>query len=117
MEQNYMDVATDKIKERMGWLEAKLHKDFKHVNKFRQEPVPKSLVVNEYLNMSPDDLTAIFQRHIQFYTQKQQELLATGIPQEELHTPEELAREDVNEWMFEMEEAAKDKRLAVNRGQ
>lgn len=117
MEKNQLDVVVDKVKERMVLIQTKFKKDYGHVRKFRQEPVPKSVVVDEYLNMTPDDLNAILERHVGFYQQKQQELLTTGIPPEELYPPEELAREDLNEFIYEMEEASKDKRLAVNRGQ
>ena len=111
-EENFMDAVVEGSKERMGWLQERLHKDFKRVNKFRQESIPKSEMVRTFSSMIPEDLEGILANHTQFYMQRQQELLQQFPDTESQLIPaEELAREDLNEWIYEMQVASQDKRL------
>ena len=112
MRENIMDAVTDGIKERMDWLRQSLAEQFKNTKKFRREPVPRSELLRHYQAMTADDLMDFLTSQTGFYQQRQQDLL-TQFPesQPELRPPEELAREDLNEFLFEMKKMSGDRRL------
>ena len=107
-----MDAVTDGVKERMGWFKQAISEQYKNTKKFRREPVSRSELVRHYQAMTEEDLMDFLTSQIGFYQQRQQELVGQfPESQAELRPPEELAREDLNEFLFEMHRMSGDRRL------
>lgn len=107
MKEARSDIAVDRLKERMRKVRVALAKQYKGTKPFRKEPLlPKEQMVI-FKSISPRQITAGIERQAQFYTQKINEILAQYPPEQQgreaqqLYSPQELAEEDMNAFIFE----------------
>jgi len=63
MQKSIMDIATDKLHERVGLVNQKLKENFKNTKPYRGELVPKDVSRYVYENLSPEDLNYAIQKY------------------------------------------------------
>ena len=112
MKNNIADRVTDEVKSRMALVKEFLGKEYKGVIPFRQKPMGRQEQQLTYMSLTPKQIAYGLQKQTQFYTQRIQEMLQQypDIDPNSLYSPEELAREDMNEFIFEQEEILRGKK-------
>jgi len=104
------DLVVDKLKDRIRNVRTALAKEYKNTKPFRKEPVSRQEQMVVFKTISPRQVDAGLERQAQFYTQKINEILQQyppeqqGMIMQQLYTPQELAKEDMREFIFENEE-------------
>jgi len=106
MKDNIMDAVTDEIGKRVLGVTTLLRKQYKNTKPYRKEPMSRPEQEFIYRNLSPRQINDGLQKQTLFYEQHQAEILQQS-PElaEQMKSPEEMAREDMNAFMFEQYQA------------
>jgi len=109
MKENFLDEVAKGVDERYGWFREEMDTKYKNVKKFGQEPLSRKQSLENYDSLAPEDIMNAYMNQVQFYKDKQVELLQNSPPEQaqmmtqKMYKPEELAREDLNEFIWEHE--------------
>lgn len=110
MKEGLSDIVVDKLKGRLAKVSLVLEKRFKNTKPFRKEPLTKRQQMAVYRSLTPEQIAMGLQAQTQFYTQRMNEILQQYPPEQheaitqQLKTPEDLAEEDINEFIWENED-------------
>jgi len=103
VKQNIMDGVADEIRKRMAGVSEFLHGEFKNTKPFRKQPATRQEQERLYYSLTPRQIISSLGKHSDYYTQRIQEIRQQfpNIPLEQIKSPEELAKEDLNDFLKE----------------
>ena len=120
MKDNFADNVVDEVKGRISLVRDELVKEFKGTKKFRKEPMLPQEQEYIYSAMTPRDMAMALQQQTQFYQQQIAQILQSYPPEQhqqlmtQMYSPDELAREDINEFIYENEKKLRRRSNAGN---
>ena len=110
MKKTIQDEVVDEVMKNLADLKAYVRKEYKGTQEFRQKPMPRQQQTWLWANMPREFIAEALENQRQFYEGRIMEMLAQYPPEqhaqliEQFKTPDEMAEEDMNEFIFEQEQ-------------